>query len=408
MAFSPDGSLVAAHTPRGTVTLFDARTGVVEGSTPPRDEIAMTGLAFSARADRLFVADDRGGLAALDPADLGVAPVALSGARGGRGTHRCEPVRSLAGIDSSSQGPWRGERTRGPAPVEDTSLKLLNVRDGSTRAIPLAGHVPACVAFSPDGERMWIGTTSGTILVAPTGAQAETVALPELSEPIRALTWSHDGSRCAASAGDAVHIFDTATWSRVCVLPNQIASAVAFGADDRWLVAGECAWIDVFEVSWPSMDVLRRRDISGLALNWLQSIWKYEWTDQAVRTVVEADTLRSPEVRSEALRLVGVLGNNGPQLNNAALVGRVLPESSGSADLSLAETGVQAAIAAAQCAELAIHPWQPADRERRLGRRSLRDAGRNSPSGEAWQEAADRGVAEHGNCARTQRRTRGG
>ena len=346
VTFSPDGALVAAHTPRGTVTLFDARTGVVKGSTPPRDEIAMTGLAFSARADRLFVADDRGGLAALDPADLGATPVALPG-HGAAVEHiAASPCgRWLASI-SSSQGPWRGERTRGPAPVEDMSLKLLNVRDGSTRAIPLAGHVPACVAFSPDGERMWIGTTSGTILVAPTGAQAETVALPELSEPIRALTWSHDGSRCAASAGDAVHIFDTATWSRVCVLPNRIASAVAFGTDDRWLVAGGCAWIDVYEVFWPSMDVLRRRDISGLALNWLQSIWKYEWTDEAVRTVVEADTLRSPEVRSEALRLVGVLGNNGPQLNNAALIA-LLPESSGTADLSLAEAGVRAAIAAA-------------------------------------------------------------
>ncbi|WP_165232607.1 protein kinase domain-containing protein [Aquisphaera insulae] len=227
VAIRPGGGRVATSH-NGDVRVWDPRTGEEIWRAPgPRGLLGRIALAFTA---------DGSGLAAAGPDGR----IHLRDAETGR------IVRTLATPDgpvvaavASPTGPLLA------AAGDDGIIRLWDLRDGSLRA-RLAGHTAAVngVSFSPDGRRLASASEDRTIKLWDVDAARETASLAGHQTGVKGLAFAPDGRSLASVGGEyrgpnlsEVFIWDVATARRVRTLHGHtsLVQAVAFFPDGRRL-----------------------------------------------------------------------------------------------------------------------------------------------------------------------------
>ncbi len=179
LAWSPDGSLLAAASAAGSITLFDATTGTVKHSLPGH-------------------ADGANALAWLPSG----SPLLL--ATGG----------------------------------QDGCVRLWDAATGQqTAAVKLGPAWVEHLAWLPSGNLLFAAAGRKLVALKSDGTIAHTFS--DAPKTISALAMKPDGSACAAACFGHVVAWDTATFAAQKEFPyGNAIYALAWSPDGRWLVAG--------------------------------------------------------------------------------------------------------------------------------------------------------------------------
>jgi hypothetical protein len=276
LAFSPDGSALAASAPGGRACLWDMTTGGMTAALASPDSGGpgapdVTALAFSPDGQLLAAADAAGRTALWSPGagrlvvmlpqpeSGGVPGVAFSPdgstlAAGGADGITClwdvatrSEIAALArleggGVSGVAFSPDGLTLAAGGA---GGVTCLWDVRAGSvtvTLAVPGAGPVSG-VAFSPDGTLVATGDADGgAYLWDPAGRWLATLADPAATS-VLAVAFSPDGSTLAAAdASGRLYLWSVRRRRRLAVLAERTSRcmlAVAFSPDGSTLAAGD-------------------------------------------------------------------------------------------------------------------------------------------------------------------------
>jgi WD40 repeat protein len=256
MAFSPDSSALVTAGMDVPITFRDPRTGAVTRTLESPLGIANT-VAFSPDGTRMVI----GGhlpVGNLDAAEICVVWDVASG----------EQIRALPYVS------WESSSISSAAFFGDGDTILLggdnltetagaegfwrwNVETGDLEAIGPAGH-GAEVAVSPDGERYALSGEHGCSMTLNPGADE---LLPISDEPYPALAFSPAGETLAVGDTTGIRLWDTGTGMEKGTLTGRGAEprtaddrgveSLAFSPDGKHLVSGswdEGGWI------WPIED----------------------------------------------------------------------------------------------------------------------------------------------------------
>lgn len=176
LAWSPDGSLLAAASAAGGVTIFEAATGAVKHALPGHQDGA-NALAWSA-----------------------------------------------AGLLATGG--------------QDGCVRLWDAGTGQqTAEVKLGNAWVEHLAWSPSGAQLFAAAGRKLVALKPDGTVAHTFT--EAPKTISALAWRPDGSACAAACFGHVAVWDAATFAaqKEFSYGNAIY-ALTWSPDGRWLVAG--------------------------------------------------------------------------------------------------------------------------------------------------------------------------
>ncbi|MFI9583955.1 helix-turn-helix domain-containing protein [Streptomyces sp. NPDC052236] len=295
MAFSPDGRTMATVRQgppgRGSVQLWDVRTGDREATLAADTDLALRGKQLPLTGSRL-------GAVGFSPTGRALA------ARAGKNrvievrdvaTGRLRRSRALGAIDTAVFSPdgarlaivgengsvriWRlstgvlhtahtghGQSVRAVAFTPDgrtlavvdigaggEQVTLLDAATGrAQRTIKPGARSPLSLAFSPDGHTL--ATASGSNGVVKTW-DARTGQLQDsfsVSGQVASLAFSSDGRTLAASSVRGVQLWDLATSQARITLPTRSPAAVAFSPDGRTLAISAGSSVGLWNVDLPN------------------------------------------------------------------------------------------------------------------------------------------------------------
>jgi WD40 repeat protein len=148
--------------------------------------------------------------------------------------------------------PFQGPRYRSVAFSPDGERLALGSSDGTVNLWDVATgqEVPtpkgfsglvASVAFSPDGKRVAFGSEDGTVKLWDVRAGQEVLALKRHADIVSSVAFSPDGKRLASGSYDrTVKLWDVATGQEVHTLKRHadMVSSVAFSPDGKMLASG--------------------------------------------------------------------------------------------------------------------------------------------------------------------------
>ena len=250
IAFSSDGSLVAAAAEGGQVLLFDVETGHEQQSfRADRDRVEM--IAFSPDGGTLAIAGDKGirlwdartgrlrttssGSVVADVAFLsdGSNVVALmeGGTVGLLDSSNGRQVRSIQVRLGSRGNNWLALSADGATvavPGPDNAIGLWDVPSGRERAA-LSGHTGeiTAMAFSPDNKTLASVSEDKTIRLWDAKTGLEQAVLWGHTDKIRAVAFSPNGKSLATAGWDgAIRLWNADT-------PRTSTSARKHGTTDR-------------------------------------------------------------------------------------------------------------------------------------------------------------------------------
>ncbi len=199
LAWSPDGSLLAAASAAGGITLYDGSTGKVKYMLPGHENGANC-LAWMPSS--------------------GSQPSALSS----------QLVLATGGQDGCVRF-W--DATTGKQTAE---VKLGNAWVEHLAWRP-AGETPNAKVQTPNSSLLFAAAGRKLVALKPDGTIAGT--FPDAPKTISALAWKPDGDACAVSYFGGVALWDAAT---VCLQKEfpygNAIYALTWSPDNRWLIAG--------------------------------------------------------------------------------------------------------------------------------------------------------------------------
>jgi len=204
LAWSPDGSLLAAASAAGGVTLYAAAGGAVQHVLPGHENGANC-LAWMPRQK----AEDRGQKSASANPD---------------------PSSDLRPLSSDLLA------TGG----QDGCVRFWAAATGKqTAEVKLGNAWVEHLAWQPSAGAPLLFAAAGRKLVAlrPDGSIAQ--AFADAPKTISALAWKPDGSACAAACFGHVVVWDAATFTAAKEFPyGNAIYALTWSPDNRWLIAG--------------------------------------------------------------------------------------------------------------------------------------------------------------------------
>jgi WD40 repeat protein/class 3 adenylate cyclase len=223
IAFSPDGSRIAAPSIDGTTKMWDAATGQ-ELLTLQGHSDAVWSVAFNADGSQLVTAGaDR--TVIVWEAATGEKVATFSGHTESVNRAVFSPVANDARIATVSDD--------GTSRIWDTKTgrELVTVSDGS-------GTFNA-VAFSPDGTRIATGQTGGITKVWDAESGEEVLVLSGHTDIVLAVAFNPDGTRLATGSFDGtVKVWDAATGESLLTITghhDSVIYSLAFSPDGSHL-----------------------------------------------------------------------------------------------------------------------------------------------------------------------------
>jgi len=192
LAWSPDGTLLAAASAAGGLTLYDGATGAVRHALPGHADGANC-LGWSADGALLGTGGQDGCVRLWDPAT---------------GIQTAEVKLGSAWVE---QVAW-----------QPTGRQLAGAESGASK---LAGPL----LFAAAGRKLVALQPDGTVVYT----------FPDAPKTISALAWRPDGAACASACFGHVGIWDAGTFAAQHEYPYANAIlALCWSPDSRWLVAG--------------------------------------------------------------------------------------------------------------------------------------------------------------------------
>jgi WD40 repeat protein/serine/threonine protein kinase len=195
LAFSPDGSRLAAGWPDGAVRIWNAATGQPAGDAG-KFPAAVSWLAFTADGARLMVGTADRGVSVWDAGKAGANPLKLTLAG------------APAAIVSAAYSPDRKRIVGGQVSGE---IAVWDAGSGQCLAV-LKGHSAAvgALAFSPDGSRIISGAADKTLRVWDAATYDPLLVMGDRDETIASVSFSPDGTRLySVSTEGTVRIWET-------------------------------------------------------------------------------------------------------------------------------------------------------------------------------------------------------
>jgi WD40 repeat protein len=245
LAFRPDGALLAAAGPGHVLALWDVATGglvrTFEGEPEP-----LLSVAFAPDGRVVAAGAARGGVRLWDAATGRRLPAPPGGPAGG-----CEAVAFSPEGDTLA------------AAGRDVGVLLWDRRRPDAPPRPLGGRRLAarCLAFSPDGATLATGGGDRALRVwdLATG-RTRVVNVHGHAQAILALAYSRDGARIATAGADrVVRLWDAATGGSRRAFKGHTESvlAVAFAPDGRTLAsAGADHTVALWDPRLPPMPLV--------------------------------------------------------------------------------------------------------------------------------------------------------
>jgi WD40 repeat protein len=260
VAFSPDGSRIAAACGRGTVKVWDVVTGREVLTFKPH-AVPISQVVFSPDGSRIATVSEDGTAKVCDAA-------------AGR------PQRTLKGragaLNSLAFSP-DGLRIATTEFVADKPglVQVWQLATGQP-ALTLRGHTRevTCVAFSPDGSRIAAGGRDATVRIWDAMTAREMRTIKGHTGEVASVAFSPDGSRLASAGGRwsqrflgrvddgqrladdggeaTVEVWDTTTGQQALTLQGHpgIAGSVAFSRDGRRIAsAGDDGTVRVWDAA---------------------------------------------------------------------------------------------------------------------------------------------------------------
>ncbi|WP_435018630.1 protein kinase domain-containing protein [Tundrisphaera sp. TA3] len=263
LAFSPDGSLIAARGGRGPLSIWDAGTGTLRARFEPGPNPALArGLRFLADGSRLIAISMDGQVTRYDPA-CKAPPERLPILARKMYAANFSPDSSVVALgeedgtivlQDAATGSLRG-RLAGPRStvrslafspdgktlavgLQDQTIRLWDLVRSEIRPEVLRGHElpPWSLAYSPDGTTLASTSLDSTVIVwdAATGAKRETL-MGHIGAAY-CLDWSEDGSRLASAGIDGT----TVLWDMASPQPPDLIQAHRGGLDYlAWMPGGK-------------------------------------------------------------------------------------------------------------------------------------------------------------------------
>ncbi len=231
LAYSADGSLLAAGSLLGGIQLWEAWTGLPLGALEGhRRNTAVTGLSWAPDGQMLVSGGRDGQVIVWDTA-----------AREARQT------LSPGGGDVLSVA-YAGDGETFVSLSEDGTVTVWETATGAARlSLPALAGQPTSGASSADGTRLAAATASGTLGVwdisRASGAEQPLQMRAGYAPPhegVDAVAWSPDGTRLATGAGRHVLIWDAKTNALIRPLDGHTSpvTSLAWSPDGRRLVSG--------------------------------------------------------------------------------------------------------------------------------------------------------------------------
>ncbi len=320
MAFSPDGRTAATVSQgppgRGSVQLWDARTGDDEATLPLGTHLTLRGKQLPVPVSHL---------AAVGFSATGRALAARAGKNGvievrDLVTGRLHRSRALGTIDTAVFTP---DGTRLAVVGRDGSVRIWHLPTGALHTAHTShGQSVRAVAFTPDGRTLAVVDIKArgeqvTLIDAATGRTQRTIN-PGTRNPL-SLVFSPDGRTLATASGSsgAVKMWDARTGrlQDSFSVSGEVAS-LAFSSDGRTLAASSVRGVQLWDLatSQPRITLPTRShaavafspDGRTLAISTGSSVglWNVDLPDpaRAIRTICEAvDTTLTPLEQSRYL-----------------------------------------------------------------------------------------------------------
>jgi len=196
LAFSPDGSRLAAGWPDGTMRIWNSVTGQQAGDAG-KFPGAISWLAFTADgAQQLMVGTADRAVSVWDAGRAGAIPLKLTLAG------------APAAIVSAAYSPDRKRIAGGQASGE---IAIWDTGSGQCLAV-LKGHSAAvgALAFSPDGSRIISGAADKTLRVWDAATYDPLLVMGDRDETVASVSFSPDGTRLySVSTEGTVRIWET-------------------------------------------------------------------------------------------------------------------------------------------------------------------------------------------------------